>query len=77
MVAVAASYPAMPPASSGPPPRPPDCPDCRDPLSVDQPDIDAPELLVGHCFECGALFMVGEASRGFPVLGRAGLLSAG
>lgn len=61
-------------------PGPPECPGCAGgPLDLFGPQA-APELLLGHCDECGALYMV----EGDPVvegvyliLGRCGLMQPG
>jgi hypothetical protein len=60
----------------------PDCPDCPgEPLDVVQPQPGAPELLVGSCVLCDALWMVvddaliGGGPARFRVTGRAGLMT--
>lgn len=67
--------------SAPPSPTIPDCPGCPgELLELSQPDVHAPELVVGHCAGCGALYLVEEVpldSGLWRVRGRAGLLSAG
>ena len=43
------------------------CLACGDPLSIHQPDVNAPERLLGTCDACGAWHLV-DADRGVTVL---------
>jgi hypothetical protein len=38
-----------------------ECPSCKDPLVVHQPDERSPDQLLGICMECGTWFLIDEA----------------
>ncbi len=43
------------------------CLDCGEPLSIHQPDLNAPERLLGTCDACGAWHLI-DADRAVTVL---------
>lgn len=56
------------------------CPSCWEPLEVSQADPQSPEVLIGACPQCGALYLVGDlpvGSGSLRILGRAGLMEPG
>lgn len=48
----------------------PECPDCPDePLDLVQPDPRQPEVVLGCCAKCGAMWSIGERPV-WPIVGR-------
>jgi hypothetical protein len=40
-----------------------ECPSCKDPLVIHQPDERSPDHLLGVCTECGSWFLIDETEE--------------
>lgn len=71
--------PSPGPRRAGPDPVLPACPHCPgEALELHQPDVQAPDRVIGHCHECGSMWRIeGDGSRALPwrPAGRVGVMA--